>query len=73
MTVLIKSKDVGKYCIEITQEKHSSSYTVSLYAEIPSKTSQFRRYEFIDSRSYPTKESANRRFNSLVRRCRNEM
>lgn len=72
MTVLIKSKDVGKYCIEITQEKHSSSYTVSLYAEIPSKTNQFSRHEFIDSRVYPTKEGANRRFNLLVRRCEND-
>ena len=66
MTFTIKSEKVGRYLIEIMQEKFESSYHVAMYEE---QSEDLYGYPITD-RYYPTIEKAKTRFNALKRDAR---
>ena len=66
MTVTIKSEKIGKYLIEILQEKFESAYHVAMYEE---QSEDLYGYPITD-RYYKTLGAAERRFTLLKRGAR---
>ena len=67
MTVTIKSENVGNYNIEVSQDKFSSVYKVSLNRCLGAY------YSTESEKYYGTLKKANARFASLKRKLQNEM
>lgn len=63
MTFTIKQIKIGNYHIEISQDKYSSSYKVTL-----SHTYDGDIYRTDNENYYPTLTAANRRYNYLKRK-----
>lgn len=66
MTITIKSEKVGKYLIEIYQEKYSVCFHVGLYYSFNDGI-----YRTFEDRTYTSLESAKRRYRTLVKNCQN--
>ena len=66
MTVTIKSEKIGKYLIEILQEKYETAYHVAMYKE---ESPDLYGYPITD-RYYGTIKQANARYNALRREVR---
>lgn len=67
MTVTIKSEDIGKYNIEISQDKFTSVYKVALNRCVGDY------YVTDNERLYGTLKKANCRFAALKNKLRKEM
>lgn len=67
MTVTIKAENIGKYQIEISQDKFTSIYKVSLYRSLGDY------YTTDNERYYGTLKKANARFANLKNKLQNEV
>lgn len=67
MTVTIKAENIGKYQIEISQDKFTSVYKVSLYRRLGDY------YTTDNERYYGTLKKANCRFANLKNKLQKEV
>lgn len=68
MDFIHKTEDIGRYVVEMRQQKYSPSYIVSLLG----RYDEARGY-VIKENHYPTKEKANRRYRDLKRQAKEMM